>query len=32
MKGDRVAIGITGDEEATEGAVGQLAQDRRRPA
>jgi len=26
MKGDRIAIGITGDEEATEGAVGERAE------
>src|ERR1700683_5461270 len=28
MKGDRIAIGITGNEEATEGTVGKRAQDR----
>lgn len=31
MKRDRVAIGITGDEEAAEGTVGQLAEDRAAP-
>src|SRR5271168_3869781 len=31
MKGDRVAIGITGNEEATEGAVGKRAEDRAAP-
>src|ERR1700726_1422643 len=31
MKGDRVAIGITGNEEATEGTVGKRAEDRAAP-
>lgn len=31
MKGDRVAIGITGNEEATEGTVGKRAEDHAAP-